>query len=96
MAGRNAGKGSPTGVLSLAGSSPNDSVGSDSSSAPSSGIRAGSDAASVPGYAEVRGCSMTDMRSGGSPVSSPSLLLCDGSSTVCTAAPIVWGRTLEA
>ena len=49
--GPNKRRGSPSSVLSLAGS-PNDSVGSDSS-APSSRAQ-GSDAASVPNYAEVR------------------------------------------
>jgi hypothetical protein len=50
--GANKRRGSPSSVLSLAGS-PNNSVGSDAS-APSSSARGGSDAASVPNYAEVR------------------------------------------
>jgi hypothetical protein len=49
--GANKRRGSPSSVLSLAGT-PNDSVGSDTS-APSSSARGASDAASVPNYAEV-------------------------------------------
>lgn len=62
---KNGKRGSPSSVLSLAGS-PNDSYGSESS-VPSSG-RMASDAASVPGYAEVATtsnvcrCNMPDRR----------------------------------